>query len=158
MSNHIHTSSMSTPAPGALAEAQPVADPDRDAVKHTPIPWAVDYGGTPGHIKAVIKPGKHTPTVARYDIWFDGDQFREKWAESAGYSRQQEKANADFIVEAVNSHDRLKQDCANLLAALKQEARNCYKCGGLVANFAGTKQDCPECANMLAAIKGAETK
>lgn len=39
-----------------------------DAVKHTPGPWEVDFGGSIGHIKSVGQNDYDTtPTVCKYD-------------------------------------------------------------------------------------------
>jgi hypothetical protein len=41
--------------------------------KHTAGPWVKDYGGTTGHIKAIVDvDGKKTPTVCKYDLGTHG--------------------------------------------------------------------------------------
>lgn len=76
--------------------------------KHSPTPWVADYAGTHGHIKTLgyREERGSTPTVARYDI--DGV--------SIGVDEQ--KANAEFIIRAVNCHDDLVialDDCVSVM-------------------------------------------
>lgn len=71
--------------------------------KHTPLPWAKDFGGTFGHIKSVGNCGTcgsdnsipRTPTVLRYDM----HEFITPFDEQEG--------NAELVVKSVNYHDRL---------------------------------------------------
>ncbi len=65
-------------------------------MSHTPLPWAKDYGNTKGHIKAVINKGEYkTPTVCRYDV------------RVTTISKDEQEANAEMIVKAVNCHAEL---------------------------------------------------
>lgn len=66
-------------------------------MKHTATPWEKDYGGTIGHIKSMANindpNGKYpsTPTVCRYDVM------------TPSISKDEQEANAAFIVKACNS-------------------------------------------------------
>lgn len=72
----------------------------------TPGPWEIDYNETVGHIKSLADPERHTPTVARYDIWFDG-RVSDNFAESMGYTKDREKANGVFIAQSREMCGRL---------------------------------------------------
>ena len=75
-------------------------------MKHTPLPWEVDTGNTVGHIKSISTNNKKmpdgslsTPTVAKYDIGVNiGYRLRPE---------EEQKANAELIVKAVNCHYEL---------------------------------------------------
>ena len=63
-------------------------------MKHTKLPWVKDYGMTFGHIKAIISENDcKTPTVARYDIGIS--------------TKEEEQANAEYIVKACNAYPKL---------------------------------------------------
>lgn len=75
--------------------------------KHTPVPWAKDFGGTLGHIKSIADCGtigggvRKTPTVAKY------------YVDEQILPHDEQEANARFIVKACNHH-------AELVEALRQ--------------------------------------
>lgn len=102
----IHTASMSTPAPGALATAQPAVDTDRLLVA--------------------------------------GDSLMELAASMLiGYEKERQELTLE--------RDRLKQDCANLLAA-------CQNAIAFIEREAFGQRSEWTIAQLKAAIKGAETK
>ena len=75
-------------------------------MKHTPLPWFVDEG-TPGHIKSKSEThrfidgvGRATPTVAKFDTW---SCLGKAIPDGVGFSKEDEQANAAFIVRACNS-------------------------------------------------------
>ena len=70
--------------------------------KHTPGPWAIDFGGTIGHIKSVatVKTNEDnymTPTVARYDV------------KTPSLSEEEKKANARLIAAAPDMYEFIKR-------------------------------------------------
>lgn len=99
MTNHIHTASMSTPCPGALAAAQPAADTDREAVKHTPT---CDCCGR---------------TMELNGVRFCCDEQSTLICHIDDYPLY--ASAPDLLLE----RDRLKQDCANLREALEEVVR-----------------------------------
>lgn len=78
-------------------------------MNHTPLPWAVNYKGSIGHIKSIAETKKETgkypltPTVCRFK-------------ELAGViSKENAEANAEFIVRACNNHYKLLEALKDLM-------------------------------------------
>jgi len=53
-------------------------------LKHTPGPWAKDYGGTLGHIKTLCNPEVHTKTVCVYGYKYSGSVLTDEEIEYNG--------------------------------------------------------------------------
>lgn len=90
------------------------------AQSHTPTPWHIHRDSQP----VPFKMGK--TRYGKLEIWPE-DQTHEKVAvilENGGVAKNDGieigKANAAFIVEACNSHDRLKEINAELVEACKR--------------------------------------
>lgn len=90
-------------------------------MSHTPTPWVFDYEATGGHIKSlgIPKPDgqdwKPTPTVCRYD-----DEMCLQPLIAHTISKDERRANAAFICEAVNNHDRLTAEVGRLREICKE--------------------------------------
>lgn len=97
-------------------------------------PWEIDYNETVGHIKSLADPDRHTPTVARYDIWFDG-RVSDHFAESMGYTKEGEQANGVFIAHARLDVPTLVAEVRRLRGelreALKTAGQYAYESGGV---------------------------
>ena len=97
--------------------------------KHTPIPWKFVAQREYIRAKIILPPARILP-----------DQGREGSAPSNGpWEDGEDEANAAFIVEAVNNHDRLKADRDALLEALERVGcqapaccdNECYVCSAI---------------------------
>ena len=83
-----------------------------DSVKHTPIPWFVCGGMGPKHIGiAAGRPGFGTLIVDSFSETAKEKETERWWLE--------QRANAEFIVQACNAHDNLLATCELVLASLR---------------------------------------
>ncbi len=78
-----------------------------DLNKHTPLPWAKDYGATKGHIKSISNFKDYTPTVARYS-------GRSNIEICGSLPEEEREANAELIVKAVNNFQAMKTELERL--------------------------------------------
>jgi len=84
-------------------------------LKHTALPWRKDFGGTFGHIKSIGDCGfttggvRKTPTVVRYDM------------PECVIPLDEQEANAELIVTAVNYHIKLTETLRELLSRVEND-------------------------------------
>ena len=102
--------------------------------KHTPIPWAISDVGIGFEIEALVD--------GKLSIIAQTQQLRPN---DRDVNHTERKANAAFIVRAVNSHDAL-------VAALKELLEeHCCDDG----SYDGTTRECEVCRPAHAALKAA---
>jgi hypothetical protein len=121
--------------------------------KHTPTPWQVKH---PDHEPWYVIGNIDGPDYGRgyYETICDCDQDSR-----SSMDLEVAKANAAFIVEAVNNHERLTQRVQELEKALKSAASTAHYRGvlrGALDFCHGSFDECTNCACWKTILAGAQ--
>jgi hypothetical protein len=122
-------------------------------IKHTPTPWQVKH---PDREPWYVIGNIDGPDDGRwhYDTICDCDQDSR-----SSMDLEESKANAAFIVEAVNNHERLTQRVQELEKALKSAASTAHYRGvlrGASDVCHGSFDECTNCARWKTILAGTE--